>query len=313
MRKLLGLTGAGFLALFLVSTLAGTAGAATVDWAGTFTITIGDFPKDGWLGTGTGVATVNGSGGLGHLNTLQLPGGGVTATGTVPQTDPENATLITLMIDPGQPPILPRGVLAPISGGGPLTLNTLTGVGLGTGNARFKQCILLPGCSGYIPIPLTEGGVTGAGIGGTVTVNTFSQGPGLKLSLVGQPWTLGVASHALVPNRITLSTGGASFNIGPGWTGNNPPVATRFTTSTSRTVQGFVHGPASNTSSTAKLSGVIQVVTPTAVTTSLAPPNNFLPVFGFIRLHFIPEPGLILLLGSGIAGLVVLGRHRMRK
>jgi hypothetical protein len=29
-------------------------------------------------------------------------------------------------------------------------------------------------------------------------------------------------------------------------------------------------------------------------------------------LHFIPEPGLLLLLGSGVAGLVLLGRSRMR-
>jgi hypothetical protein len=74
-----------------------------------------------------------------------------------------------------------------------------------------------------------------------------------------------------------------------------------------------VHGPASLTSSTAKGSGVIQLVTPTRVDTSLAPPNNFLPVFGVVKLRFVPEPGLILLIGSGIAGLVVIGRHRTRK
>ena len=90
-------------------------------------------------------------------------------------------------------------------------------------------------------------------------------------------------------------------------------ITNRFTVTTTRTMQGFVHGPASLTSSTAKGSGVVQIVTATAVSTSLAPPNNFLSVFGIIRLHFIPEPGLVLLLGSGIAGLVVLGRHRMRK
>jgi hypothetical protein len=302
MRKLLCLTGAGFLALFLVSTLAGTAGAATLEWSGTYQTFIGDFPKDSWKGFGTGVATVNGSGGGSHLNTLQLPGGGITQTGTAPQTDPENATLISLIIDKVSRTgiILPRGVLAPISGGGPLTQNTLTGVGLqATGNARFKQCILFPGCASYLPIPVTKGGVTGAGLGGTITVNTFSPGPGLKLSVVGAPWTLGVATHTGVPNRITLTLAGVITN--------------RFIVSTTRTQQGFVHGPVSLTSSTAKASGVIQVVTPVAVTTSLAPPNNFLPVFGIIRLHFIPEPGLILLLGSGIAGLVVLGRHRMRK
>ena len=61
------------------------------------------------VGTGTGVATVNGSGGLGHLNTLQLPGGGITVTGTAPQTDPDNATFVTLILDPNQPLILGGG------------------------------------------------------------------------------------------------------------------------------------------------------------------------------------------------------------
>jgi hypothetical protein len=298
MRKLLCLTGAGFLALFLVSTLAGTAGAAIVDWSGTFIVTIGDFKKDSWVGTGVSTATVNGSAGGNHLNTLTLPGGGITVTGIAPQTDPENATLISLLIDPNQPLRLPKGTLRPISGGGPLTLNTLTGATLSPNNARFKQCILFPGCVNYLPIPITKAG-SGAGIGGTITVNTFSVGGGLKLSVVGQPWTLGVATHTGVPNRITLTVAGVITN--------------RFTIHTTRTAQGFVHGPVSLTSSTAKGSGVIQIVTPTSVTTSLSPPNNFLPVFGIIRLHFIPEPGLILLLGSGIAGLVVLGRHRMRK
>jgi hypothetical protein len=31
------------------------------------------------------------------------------------------------------------------------------------------------------------------------------------------------------------------------------------------------------------------------------------------RLHFIPEPGLLLLVGSGVVGLGILGRARMRR
>jgi len=296
MRKRLGMTGAVVLALLLGSS---PAVAATLGWTGTLTVLIGDFQVDTWVGTGSGVATVNASAGGVHLNTLRLPGGGLTVTGTAVQTDPENPTLISLRMDPGQPLILPRGTLAPISGGGPLTQNTMTGVGLQTGNARLQQCILLPGCAAYLPIPITKNGVTGAGIGGTITVNTFSKGEGLKISNVFAPWTLGAAVISGQPNRITLTVGGVITN--------------RYTIHTTRTESGFVHGPASGTSSTAQGSGVIQLVTPVVSVNNLDPPSNFLAVFGILRLHFVPEPGMLLLIGSGVAGLVVIGRNRMRR
>ncbi|MDH3211552.1 MAG: PEP-CTERM sorting domain-containing protein [Myxococcales bacterium] len=300
MRKLLGITGAALLALFLVTSLAGTATAATLNYDGTYRLYIGDFQRNTWKGFGSGVATVNGSGGGAHLSTLRLPGGGITMTGTAFQTDPETPTLVSLRIDPARPIPLPRGTLNGISGGPPLgTQNTLTGLGILPQAARLQQCILLPGCSNYLPIPVTKNGTLGAGIGGTITVNTFSKGGGLKLSNVNAPWTLGAAVISGNPNRITLTVGGVITN--------------RYTIHTTRTESGFVHGPASGTSNTAQGSGVIQVVTPILTKTSLAPPNNFLAVWGVVRLHFVPEPGMLLLIGSGIAGLVVLGRHRMRK
>jgi hypothetical protein len=302
MRKLLGLG----LAVLLGSSLAGTARAATLEWTGTFRVLIGDFKTDAWVGTGSGVATVDTGTTAGHLNSLRLGGGGISVTGTTIQTDPENPSLSSLKIDTAQPLILGKGTLAPFSGG-PLTQNKLTGVGIGPGNARYLQCILLPGCGNYVPIPVTLNGTRGAGIGGTITVQTFAkQANALKLSVVGTPWTIGAAVITGVPNRITLTQNGVITN--------------RFTIHTTRTVTGFRHGPASATSSStvtpitsAVPGGVIQVVTPTRVDTSLAPPNDFLPVFGIVTLKFIPEPGMILLLGSGVAGLVVLGRHRMRR
>ena len=75
-------------------------------------------------------------------------------------------------------------------------------------------------------------------------------------------------------------------------------------------MQGFVHGPVSGTSSTAQQSGVIVMLSPGQVIAGSEPPA---PVLAALRLHFIPEPRFVLLLGSGIAGLVVIGRHRMRK
>jgi hypothetical protein len=36
-------------------------------------------------------------------------------------------------------------------------------------------------------------------------------------------------------------------------------------------------------------------------------------VFTRVVVHFIPEPGLLLLLGSGAVGMALLGRKRIRK
>ena len=38
-----------------------------------------------------------------------------------------------------------------------------------------------------------------------------------------------------------------------------------------------------------------------------------LTMFATLTLHFIPEPGLLLLISAGVVGLGLLGRSRMRK
>ena len=329
------------LGVVVILGFAAKAPAETIEWSGTFELIIGDFPVGQFKNSGTGVSTVTTSGGAGaHLDSLRMSHG-LTITGTLPLTDPENASLVTLIIDTDGARIgipLGRGTFAPISGGGPLTDNQLTVITALP--VRFKQCINFGGplnCSLYLPIPITRNGTQGAGIGGTpITINTFSNGPGLKLSILGNPWTLGAAVITGIPNRIThpipgLHTAGNIVDsffrqtvftpnglvdfIPPGICGpNNVGNCTRHTLTTStRSVAGFVHGPVSATSLTATFSGVIQLVTPTEISTSLDPPNQFLSTFVILTLHSVPEPGLVLLLGSGVAGLVLLGRHRMRK
>src|SRR5262249_58231827 len=87
---------------------------------------------------------------------------------------------------------------------------------------------------------------------------------------------------------------------GAAWTVGTASVGTA-------TRMGFQHGPASLTSSTAAASGQVQLVTPIFISTSQ---RQFpeIAAFGILDLHFVPEPGTLLLLAGGIAGLVLVGR-----
>jgi hypothetical protein len=291
MRKLLSLITAATLVASLG--LATTAGAAVVEWSGTMIVNVGTLPQ--FQHFGTGVATVNGSaGGIGHINTIAWHDG-LTFTGgnnvpeVIPLTDPDNPTLISLRgtgMRMGDPVWSQNMTFNGISGGPPLgSLNT------GRMPGKMKMCILFPGCANYLPIPFGTKGGQGVGVGGMITVNTFQNGQGFKLSIQGAPWTIGIASIQGV--TTTTPNGGISTYT--------------------KTLQGFVHGPASGTSSTAAISGVLQIIAPVFIETNLGQPDTFQAVWQELRLHFIPEPGLLLLLGSGGAGLVMLGRNRMRK
>lgn len=111
---------------------------------------------------------------------------------------------------------------------------------------------------------------------------------GPAFSVVGAPWTIGIAS----------ATGVRTENGG----------------TTTVTARGFAHGPASATSSTAGIGGVIQLVTPIKITPFHGLPDGFdtLPIFAIAKIRFVPEPELLVLLGSGVAGLLLIGRSRSR-
>ena len=278
-----------FLSLIAVAALvlgaASTTQAKVVDWNGTLTITLGAIGE--LVDNGTGVATINGSAGGDHVNTVHFGPNNISGSVTIPLTDPENATLLSLI---GSNVTLPSTENLGVQTGTTISPKTMALGGF------FKVCILFPGCSAYLPFPIANPVAgppftRGVGIGGTATVNTFSVGPGLKVSLVYNPWTLGVKQI------VDVSTT------------NGTPTVTNATV----TIQGFKHGPASNTSSTAAGSGVIQWVSPGRVITTVDTPSTKLAVYGVLKLHFIPEPGMLLLLASGVGGLVLLGRSRMRR
>ena len=277
MRRLLSLIA---VAALVVGT-ASTTQAKVVDWSGTLII---DINFGTLVTTGTGVATTNGTGGVNdHVNTIHFGPNNILGSTTFPITDPEQATLIS---------VIGSGIVLPSTGNlGAQTGTTIVPGQMALGGG-FKVCILFLGCGSYLPFPIAfpvngPPFSRGLGIDGTATVNTFSTGIGLKISFAFNPWTLGVKKIT----DVSTTTGVTNGTV---------------------TLQGFKHGPASNTSSAAAESGVIQWVTPSRVLTTEDPPDAKVAVFGVLTLHFIPEPGMLLLLASGVGGLVLLGRSRMR-
>jgi hypothetical protein len=263
------------LGTLLALSLAGTASAKTLGWHGTLDLDLGALET--LRIEGSGVATVNNSSGGNHLNTMRIAGG-ITGSGTVPVTDPDTTTQIPSI---RMTATIGTGTISGISGAPPVNPpGTLPVKG-------FTRVCILTGCdsSGFLPLNnTTNSGATGIGIGGLLTVGQFGN---TRISIQAGPWTLAPQSginQTVHGGYITLSK------------------------------TGFVHGAASNNSSTATESGLIQLISPQQVITSGVPANSAaLTLFATLTLHFIPEPGLLLLIGSGVVGLGLLGRSRMKK
>ena len=267
------------LGLLLVSMLiAMPVSAKTLDWHGTMDLEM-------WAGRGatlqgSGVATVNDSSGGSHLSTMAIAGG-ISGSGFVPVTDPLVTGQVKSVL--GSNMRLLTGTLSGISGAPPLAANQLPVAGY------MRVCLFAVGCAANLPLNLTvptgNGGITGVGIGGLLTLGGNGA---IRISIDSAPWTLATV------------------------TGVNQTVKGGYIT-LSRV--GFVHGPASGSnSSTAANSGVIQLITPQQVTTFGVQGNsNKVMNFTTLTLHFIPEPGLLLLIASGVVGLGLVGRSRMNK
>jgi hypothetical protein len=266
----------GAVALLLASlsiVAPGSAGAATLEFTGTLQLAPIYDPLQLPVLTiaGAGSAQVATDGSF-HLLSLLLPGGAFgPITTSLPVTNSGDTTNSVVFTDVGNL----AGSFAGISGG-PAGGGTM-GV---SGIAKLCLSLGTPGCAANVPFPFapTVGGA-GFGIGGTRII------PGaIGITLKHAPWTIGQPT-------ITIHSPGSSIST---------PVLPG----------GFAHGPASLTSSTARLSGALQLVTVSKVFTNLTGAFPELPVVGILTLHFVPEPGTLLLLGSGVAALGIIGRRR---
>lgn len=84
---------------------------------------------------------------------------------------------------------------------------------------------------------------------------------------------------------------------GAGWTTGSATIVTAMGTVMQT---GFVSG------------NNVQLVSPVVINTNIGA-SPTLPAFAILNLTFIPEPGTLLLLASGVVGLGILGRKRMSK
>jgi hypothetical protein len=307
------------LVLFFLLTLfvAGQASAKVMDTWTRISIQFTNLARAEASDTAIGVTTLTTTAAGDHLNTLSVGFGHrddvTTTTGThTPGTNPNGAVpgLSLNTIIPVTDPIVSNGgivsvrltgvglglvagpqnnpgVLGPISGAIASTTTPAGGLGTVPSQGMARICLVVPGCSGNLPLDLgatINGVAVGLGAGGLLTIGQLGM---IRISLVGAPYTV---------KTVT------AFNRT-----NNGAIDTY-------TEKGFAHGPLSNTSSTGQTSGVLQAVSVNHVTVQGVPGNTDISgVFSRIVVHFVPEPGLLLLLGSGAVGLALLGRKRARK
>ncbi len=195
------------------------------------------------------------------------------------------------------------------TGSADVTATDITGLTAGIFSYSGLTVVTDPGA-----FPITGVDIVGAsnGVGNFSGVDTTS-GTGL-MAVIGTANVCLFAPCAFAPANVVVpfTTGGVN-GIG---LGGSPISVFGFV---NLTVNGnaWTTGTATSVSATMAGSplsgGHVKLVAPTVLSTNLAGSSALLSSFAILELTFIPEPGTLLLLASGVAGLAMVGRKRMSK
>jgi len=165
-------------------------------------------------------------------------------------------------------------------------------------------------------VPLGSACVGGGNLGGTVPLlGTISVDVGITIPINLVAANVGVGGYATAGGMGTFV-----FEAAPWTTGTGKVGITSTTTMTAFVFGGTVTATntfnvvttISGTGDLTELAGAgssqLTLVSPTFVSAL----GNILPVIASNSFHVVPEPGTILLVASGVGGLVLLGRRRRR-
>jgi hypothetical protein len=189
------------------------------------------------------------------------------------------------------------------------TFTATGGIAGGFGGPEPLNGFARIGVLGLFTVPVPLGNVGG---GGSLALVVAS----LSVTVIGNIFTTGPAVVTGVTTTLTHLAG--TTNCAPATCG----AGTTTAMSPTFTVQGISLGGGKLFANTITVTGFdnrtpghqgsILLVSPIQIFTNAA---GNLP--GFVQKAFtftaVPEPGTLLLLGSGVAGLAILGRRRMRK
>ena len=145
-----------------------------------------------------------------------------------------------------------------------------------------------PGPCAALPGSCPLGGTANALVGGAPFLIVPMSGLGVSGRQAFGPYGSFIDAQAWQTGVVPITVAGVTLT-----TDNGAPI---FTTGyDNRTAGGL---------------GTVKLVAPGGLMSTL---GGNLPLYVFMQLTFVPEPGTLLLLGSGIAGLAIIGRKRMRR